>query len=215
MTIRFSEYILQEARKNNTKKTQVATTAGTYRKTGEFLHPLLPTNATVLSHGAGLDHTKPALSAPLGSNRVVHDFEPNPEDRATVPEYTKAEHIPHDKYDAAVSHNVLNVIEPHERAQALDTLFNSVKAGGHIVIGARKWSGDVAKTKQVEPAEEKNAVWVKKAGGEFSYQRGFDGDDLKNYVEDHARQRGHQVTVKTIKGIAATGVHVQVHSKGS
>ncbi len=211
MTIRFSEYLNEAS--NNTQKTQVATTGGTYTKTGEFLHPHLPAKAFVLSHGAGLDHTKSALQGALGKGRTVHDFEPNPGNRKNPPEYTEDRHIPRDRYDAVVSHNVLNVVEPKVRERALDTMFGAVKSGGHIVIGTRKWKGDIDKTKNYEPVTgEPQAIWVTK-GTDRSYQRGFDGDQLKDYVEEYARKKGHQVTVKNTKGIAATGIHIQVHSK--
>lgn len=207
----YTEFIT-EARENNTRRTQIKGTAGTYRKTGEFLSSRLPAGSRILSHGAGLDHTKPALIAGLGDGHEVHDFEPNPEGRTNQPEFANAKKIPSNHYDAVVSHNVLNVVEPATRREVLRSIFKSVKQGGHLVIGTRAWKGDIDKTKNFEPADEEKAMWVKKKGA-VSYQKGFDGNELKDHVEDFARTHGHDVTVTRLQGIASNGVHVQVHRK--
>jgi hypothetical protein len=204
----------QEERVNDTRSTQVATTAGTYKKTGEFLKDKLAPNSKILNVGAGLDTTREGLHAGLGENsgHTVHDMEPNPERRKVAPEYTEAHQIPHNKYHAVVCHNVLNVVEPHIREHVMNSLFNSVKEGGHIVIGTRKWSGDINQNRNFEPGHEPKSMWVKKKGSE-SYQKGFDGDELKRYVEDFAKRTGHQVEVTKVP-LAANGVHVRLIKKG-
>ena len=211
----FYRFLLDEERVNDTRKTQVATTGGTYEKTGKFLQPLLKPKSRVISIGAGLEHTKAALHKGLGgdeSTHTIHDMEPNPEGRKTPPEYTKADEIPKNHYHAAVSHNVLNVVEPHVREHVMHSIFNSMKEGGHAVIGTRKWKDDISRTKNAEPGEEPKSVWVKKKGG-VSYQKGFDGNELKDYVHDYADRHGHEVKVTNLKGIAATGVHVHLLKK--
>ena len=210
----FSAFI-SENRENDTRKTQVATTGGTYRKTGEFLKDKLAPKSKIISIGAGLDQTREGLHAGFGENHghTIHDMEPNPEGRKTKPEYTEAENIPHNHYDAAVSHNVLNVVEPHVREHVMHSIFNSVKNGGHAVIGTRKWSDDISRTKNYEPGSEPKSLWVKK-GNATSYQKGFDGNELKDYVEDFAKRHGHKVEVKNLKGIAKTAVHVKLLKKG-
>ena len=208
----FSDFI-SENRVNDTRKTQVSTTGGTYRKTGEFLKDKIPPNSKIISIGAGLDQTREGLHAGLGDGHTVHDMEPNPEGRKIPPEYTEASRIPRNEYDAAVSHNVLNVVEPDIREQVMHSIFNSVKEGGHAVIGTRKWSDDISRTKNYEPGSEPKSMWVKKKGA-TSYQKGFDGNELKDYVEDYARRNGHTVEVKNLKGIAKTAVHVKIIKKG-
>lgn len=205
---------ISEARINDTGATQVATTGGTYEKTGKFLSDKLPPKSKIISIGAGLDQTRTALHKGLGadSGHTVHDMEPNPEKRKTAPEYTDASQIPHNSYHAAVSHNVLNVVEPHVREHVMHSLFNSVKKNGHIVIGTRKWSGDVNTNKNFEPGDEPKSMWVKKKNT-TSYQKGFDGNELKDYVNDYAKRHGHEVKVTNTKGIAKSGVHVHVLKK--
>lgn len=208
----FSQLISEQEQINNTRKTQVATTGGTYEKTGAFLKDKVPAHSKVISIGAGLEHTGKALKKGLGEGHTVHDMEPNPEGRKEKPEFTKAEEIPKNHYDAAVSHNVLNVVEPHVREHVMHSIFNSVKSGGHAVIGTRKWKGDIEANKNHTLGDEPKSMWVHK-GKERSYQKGFDGNELKDYVEDYAKRHGHKVEVKRLPGIAANGVHVHVLSK--
>ena len=209
----FSVFISEE-RENNTRRTQVATTGGTYRKTGEFLKDKLEPNSKIISIGAGLDQTREGLYVGLGEDHdhTIHDMEPNPEGRKTKPEYTDASRIPKNEYDAAVCHNVLNVVEPHIREQVMHSIFHSVKEGGHAIIGTRKWSGDINMNKNFEKGDEPKSMWVKKKGA-TSYQKGFDGNELKDYVEDYAKRNGHQVEVNKVP-LAANGVHVKIIKKG-
>ena len=208
--------LLKEAdeRVNNTRKTQVATTGGTYEKSGKYLSDKLEPKSKIISIGAGLDHTRKALSSGLGENHghTIHDMEPNPEGRKEAPEYTKAEQIPSNHYHAAVCHNVLNVVEPHVRENVMHSIFDSLKSGGHAIIGTRKWKGDIDQAKNFEKASEDKAMWVKK-GNETSYQKGFDGNELKDYAEDYAKRHGHQVEVKKLSGIAANGIHIHLKKK--
>jgi hypothetical protein len=209
----FSVFISEE-RENNTRRTQVATTGGTYRKTGEFLKDKLAPKSKIISIGAGLDQTREGLHTGLGEKHghTIHDMEPNPEGRKTKPEYTDASRIPKNEYDAAVLHNVLNVVEPHIREQVMHSIFHSVKEGGQAIIGTRKWSGDINMNKNFEKGDEPKSMWVKKKGA-TSYQKGFDGNELKDYVEDYAKRNGHQVEVKKVP-LAANGVHVKIIKKG-
>lgn len=216
----FKSFIMEE---NETKKpdpsinTQVATTGGTYEKTGSHLAPHLQPGSKILSLGAGLDHTREALKKGLGEahkNTEVHDMEPNPQRRKTEPEYTSSDQIPHDHYHATVSHNVLNVVEPEVRHHVVKTAFDSTKEGGHIVFGARKWKGDVDLAKNAKPGSEPKSIWVSRDKGKTqNYQKGFDGDELKSYIEERAKKEGHQVEVKKLPGIAATAVHVRIIKK--
>jgi hypothetical protein len=214
----FKQFYTEQVDKvNRTDLTQVSTTGGTYEKTGNFLKHLLKPNSTILSVGAGLDQTRDRMYKGLGndSGHKIHDFEPNPEKRKTKPEFTSPDKIPHNAYDATVSHNVLNVVEPEVREHVMHSIFNPLKEGGHAVIGVRKWKGDVEAAKNSVPSEhEDKAIWVQKKTG-ASYQRGFDGNELVDYVKDYAKRHGHQVEVKKLPGISANGVHVKLLKKSN
>lgn len=211
----FKEYLKEsEERINDTLRTQIKTTGSTYEKTGKYLKNLLPPKSKIINIGAGLEHTRQGLDKGLGQKKhTIHDHEPNPQNRKIPPEYTSADQIPKNNYNAAVSINVLNVLEPHVRNQVMKSLFDSVLAGGHIIIGVRKWTGDINTNKNFELGDEPKSMWVIKKNGNMSYQKGFDGDELKNYVEDYARLHKYNVTVKKLKNIAANAVHVIVNKK--
>lgn len=197
---------------NDTRSTQRVTTSGTYLKTGNYLKDIIGRGSKIISIGAGLDHTKKALLQGLGKGYVVDDMEPNPENRESPPEYTSANQIPKDSYDAAVSHNVLNVVEPDVREFVMDSIFQSIVEGGHAIIGTRKWTGDINNVKSFEEGLEPKSLYVIK-GESRSYQKGFDGNELKDYVEDYAARKGYEVSVKKLSGIAANSVDVQLIKK--
>ena len=96
----------------------------------------------------------------------------------------------------------------------MHSIFDSLKSGGHAIIGTRKWKGDIDQAKNFEKASEDKAMWVKK-GNETSYQKGFDGNELKDYAEDYAKRHGHQVEVKKLSGIAANGIHIHLKKKAT
>lgn len=198
---------------NNTVSTQVATTGGTYKKSGEFLKKHLPQGSIILNGGAGLDHTGTALKAGLGNGYHVHDYEPNPQRRKTPPKFTHDTEIPTNHAHGQVWMNVHNVVEPHVREHIYNHLFRTTKEGGHILIGTRGWHGDIANNKNYEPGEEPKSMWVKKAKGQTSYQKGYDGDDLKNEVEAHAQRLGHTVKVTKVGGLAKSAVHIHLIKK--
>jgi hypothetical protein len=192
--------------------TQVATTAGTYKKSGERLKQQIPVDGRVLNYGAGLEQTTHGLKAGLGgdtSKHAVHDYEPFADRRKEKPTFTKSEEVPKDHYHAVVCHNVLNVVEPHIRDHITRHIFSSMKEGGVAHIGTRKFKGDIDTAKNTKPADEDKAVWVKK-GSQHVYQKGFDGDELKNYIEGEAKRHGHEVEVKKVAGLSANGVEVHM-----
>jgi hypothetical protein len=100
--------------------------------------------------------------------------------------------------------NVLNVLEPKLRDEVLKDIISKVKPGGVAVIGTRKWKGDISTNKRTTPAGEDKAVWVHKKDGD-SYQKGFDGNELKEYVE---RIAGPGYTVEK-SNVAASGVVIR------
>jgi hypothetical protein len=203
---------LEESRINDTRKTQVATTYGTYKKTGEVLKGLLPPKARTINVGAGLDQTKQGLMDGLGKGFIVHDMEPNPENRENPPEYTSSDQIPVGKYHAAVCHNVLNVVEPEVRDTIVRSIFSSLKSGGHAIIGTRKWTGDIATNKNFELGDEPKSMWVKKKDA-YSYQKGFDGNELKDYIQRIADEDGHTVAIHRLGEITANGIRVHLVRK--
>lgn len=188
--------------------TQVATTTGTYRKTAERLKDLIPVGGRVLDYGAGLGEGTKAMQDVFGQQATVHSYEPSAGRSKNKPTFTNSDDIAH-SYDAVVSHNVLNVLEPELRDKVTNHILSLVKPGGHAIIGTRKWSGDVNGAKNAEPGEEEKSLWISKKvkGGTTTkvYQKGFDGNELHDYVKDKS---GDDFSIKKLSGIAANAVHL-------
>ena len=164
--------------------TQVATTIGSYKKAVKKAEELNPKGKTVLDYGAGLGLGTDAMRST--SKLEVTSYEPFPERwKGDSPvDYTDSSLIT-EQYDSVVNLNVLNVLEPELRSVVAKDLMSKVKAGGIAIIGTRGWKGDIDATKKFKPTDEPQAIWVKKSSGDV-YQKGFDGDELKDYIADLA-----------------------------
>jgi len=183
--------------------TQVATTVGSYKKAVKKAEDLNPKGKTVLDYGAGLGLGTDAMRS--SSKLEVTSYEPFPERwKGDSPvDYTDSSLIPK-KYDTVVNLNVLNVLEPELRDVVAKDIMSKVADGGVAIIGTRGWKGDIDATKKFKTTDEPQAIWVKKSSGDV-YQKGFDGDELKDYMADLA-PKGFRV--ERGKGIANNTVYV-------
>lgn len=180
--------------------TQVATTAGSYRKAADFIMDRLPDASRILDYGAGLGLGTDAMRRAAGIQ--VDSYEPFPERwrGSEPPTFTASSEIS-GSYDGIVNLNVLNVLEPRLRDQVARDIMQKLAPGGIAVIGTRKFKGDVDQAKGAEPAGELGAVWVKR-GQERVYQKGFDGNELVNYLQSIAPagfivERGYGIAAST------------------
>ena len=183
--------------------TQVATTAGSYKKAVKKAEELNPQGKTVLDYGAGLGLGTDAMRS--SSKLEVTSYEPFPERwRGDAPvDYTDSSLIK-DKFDTVVNLNVLNVLEPELRDVVAKDIMSKVADGGVAIVGTRKWNGDVNAAKKATEAAEEKALWINKPSGDV-YQKGFDGDELKDYMTGLAPEG---FRVERGKGIAANTVYV-------
>ena len=187
--------------------TQVATTTGSYVKAANILKNL-DIKGEVLDFGAGLGLGTDAMSKTLGSK--VDSYEINPErwkgDEPVT--YTKVEDI-NKKYDAIVSLNVLNVVPKEIRDGIVQDIYSNLKPGGTAVISTRGFKGDINSAKNFElgPEEKSYIIKRKKDGGIVDvYQKGFDGNELVEYIQDIL---GDKVKVSNKGGFGSRGVIVQ------
>jgi SAM-dependent methyltransferase len=187
--------------------TQVATTTGSYVKAANILKNL-DIKGEVLDFGAGLGLGTDAMSKTLGSK--VDSYEINPErwkgDKPVT--YTKVEDI-NKKYDAIVSLNVLNVVPKEIRDGIVRDIYSNLKPGGTAVISTRGFKGDINSAKNFElgPEEKSYIIKRKKVGGIVDvYQKGFDGNELVEYIQDVL---GDKVKVENKGGFGSRGVIVQ------
>ena len=183
--------------------TQVATTAGSYKKAVAKAQEINPNGKTVLDYGAGLGLGTDAMRET--SKMKVTSYEPFPERwKGDKPvDYTDSAKI-NTKFDTVVNLNVLNVLEPELRAVVAKDLMSKVKEGGVAIVGTRGWKGDVNAAKKATAATEDKALWIHKSSGDV-YQKGFDGNELKDYMAKLAPE-GYRV--ERGKGIANNTVYV-------
>ena len=163
-------------------RTQRAITLKSYEKTGEYIKAEIPEAKSVLDYGAGLgigaDAMRQRQPAPVDTYELNIEKWASP----TPPTFTNSDQIDK-KYDSIVSLNVVNVLEPDLRAKVIKDIASRLNPGGKAIITSRAFSGDVARSKVTRPTNEEKAYWVfDKTENEWSYQRGYDGKELVDFV---------------------------------
>lgn len=168
----------------NASTTQISNTASTYLKIADFLNGLLQSNDSVLDYGAGLGKGFEALRHYLPNN-LVFSYEPFPKNRF-VPTYTDPTSI-REKFNAIVCLYVVNVVSKEVRDSIVKHILSLLKPEGIAIIGARSWKNDIQTgVKNFEEGPEPNSVWVlRPQKGKIIkvYQKGFEGSELKDYVQ--------------------------------
>tara|TARA_R110000772_G_scaffold10135_3_gene32630 strand:+ start:4611 stop:5150 length:540 start_codon:yes stop_codon:yes gene_type:complete len=150
---------------DNTQKTQVSNTLGTYKKALDILNARVP-GGRILDYGAGLG---------LGTKWMHSDsFEPNPRSGFT-PTYKTSTRIPKQSYDKIVCLNVLNVLERRDRDVAVKTIARSLTDEGYAIITTR--GRDVLNAKG-ELGKEKMSITTTIG----TYQKGFTQSELLQYL---------------------------------
>jgi hypothetical protein len=191
--------------------TQVATTTGSYVKAAEILKNLGVTG-DILDYGAGFGLGTDAMSKVLGKG--VKSLEINPENwkgKGKVT-YTDAKDIK-DKFDGIVSLNVVNVVEKDMRDFIVKNIFDNLNIDGIAVISSRKFKGDIDQAKNFELGPEDKSYIIKRAKDGKTvdvYQKGFEGDELVNYVKGLL---GDSADVKKNNTFGAAGVVVTKKSE--
>lgn len=180
--ISFSKEEIQGQKGSGT--TQVATTRTMYVKALKWLRNQYPEAKTVLDYGAGLGLGTDDMRS-NNPDLNIDCYEPNPERWAgkQPPTYTNNTQINKD-YDLILNTNVLNVVEKPIRDLIVKDIADHLTMGGKALITTRGWSNDVNAAKNFKPADEHHAIWINKGKNGYVFQKGFDGDELKNYIEE-------------------------------
>lgn len=180
--ISFSKEEIQGQKGSGT--TQVATTRTMYVKALKWLRNQSPEAKTVLDYGAGLGLGTDDMRS-NNPDLNIDCYEPNPERWAgkQPPTYTNNTQINKD-YDLILNTNVLNVVEKPIRDLIVKDIADHLTMGGKALITTRGWSNDVNAAKNFKPANEHHAIWINKGKNGYVFQKGFDGDELKNYIEE-------------------------------
>ena len=162
-------------------RTQRENTRGSYVKAANIIKDR-EIEGDVLDYGAGFGVGTDAMTKLLG--RKVDSFEINTENwkGKAKPTYTSAKDIDK-KYDSIVSLNVVNVVPKNVRDFIVTDIFEKLNEGGTAVISSRGFKGDVANAKNFEPGLEEKSYLIK-VSGDQQYQKGFDGNELVDYVQE-------------------------------
>lgn len=158
------------------QSTQRDNTEKSYIKLASYIKTALPNANTILDFGAGKGKGTKRLGEITGKS--VESYEPFPREGFT-PDYRKFTQI-QNKYDIVVSLNMLNVVRPDERRQAVKQIWKCLNKGGTAFISVRKWEGEVKNVKSGQPSDEEEKALV--VGSTGAYQKGFDGQELVEYL---------------------------------
>ena len=150
----------------NAARTQIAGTKPTYDKARELLK-LQGVDKNIIDFGAGKG---------IGSYGWADTYEPYA--KGWYPTYTKAEDIPSDKYSGLLNLNVLNVLPPELRAQAIENMGRVLEKGGQGLVTTRGkdvMSGLAGGRPGPEPMSVITS-WD-------TYQKGFTGQELEDELK--------------------------------
>ena len=182
----------------NARKTQIASTLGTYKKARAMLDKE-GAQGKSLDFGAGLGKGTPELGDDAES------YEPFPREDFK-PHYVDATKIPSNSYNRIVNLNVLNVVpnvEGHRiRDQIVKQIGRVLAPGGVALITTR---GRDVLTIKGTPGEEPMSM-ISSIG---TYQKGFSGTELREYIQDVL---GDNFTVSIIK-LGPAGVMIKKHAE--
>lgn len=156
------------------QRTQASNTMGSYEKVINFLIKTYNQKPNrILDYGAGKGNSM-YLEFPFN----IYHFEPYPKD--WNPDYTDVQELLKEgtgRFDFVICLNVLNVLEKEERDESVINIINLLTDKGIAYIGTRAWKGDIENSKTGELMEEEKS---KRIYG--SYQKGFDKEELREYV---------------------------------
>ena len=178
------------------KTTQRANTVGTATKASSYLDSL-GVKGRSLDYGAGK-----GLNAK--ANKIDDTFEPFPEQEFN-PTFMSPSEIPKNKYGKIISTNVINVLPPALREEAVFNIGNALKVGGKALI--QTWDAGAAKagmaSKKATIVKEEPLAFTTSTG---SYQKGFTKEELSKYVTDVLGDSFEVSTVPNKQGISGVSV---------
>ena len=180
----------------NPGRTQRSNTTPTYEKAFDLLN--VGEGDTVLDYGAGMGlGSIPARKR--GANVVT--FEPIPPKDFT-PDFTNAADIPEAVANKAVNMNVLNVLPPAQRNEAVTSIGRSLMPNGEAIINVRS-AAEVNAAKNKIKSED---GFIIGSGKERTFQKGFTQKELKEYVSNVL---GEDYTVESVSGLSGATVKIK------
>jgi len=180
----------------NPGKTQRSNTTPTYEKAFDLLN--VGEGDTVLDYGAGMGLGS-SSARKRGANVVT--FEPIPPKDFT-PDFTNAADIPEGVANKIVNMNVLNVLPPTQRNEAVTSIGRSLMPNGEAIINVRS-AAEVNAAKNKIKSED---GFIIGSGKERTFQKGFTQKELKEYVSNVL---GEDYTVESVSGLSGATVKIK------
>jgi len=180
----------------NPGKTQRSNTTPTYEKAFDLLN--VGEGDTVLDYGAGMGLGS-SSARKRGANVVT--FEPIPPKDFT-PDFTNAADIPEAVANKLVNMNVLNVLPPTQRNEAVTSIGRSLMPNGEAIINVRS-AAEVNAAKNKIKSED---GFIIGSGKERTFQKGFTQKELKEYVSNVL---GEDYTVESVSGLSGATVKIK------
>jgi hypothetical protein len=178
------------------KTTQRANTVGTATKASNYLDEI-GAEGRSLDYGAGK-----GLNAQ--ANKIDDTFEPFPEE-AFSPTFVSPKEVPENTYGKVISTNVINVLPPNLRKEAVTKIGKSLKSGGKALI--QTWDAGAAKagmaSKKATVVDDEPLAFTTSTG---SYQKGFTNKELEQYVTETLGEGFEVSAVPSKKGISGVSV---------
>lgn len=154
--------------------TQRPNTVETAKKASKYLDDL-GAKGKSLDFGAGLGINAKAT-------KIDDTFEPFPK-KGFKPTFNKPSEIPANTYGKIMSTNVINVLPPKVREDAILNIGKALKKDGKALI--QTWDANAAKagmkSKKAIPVKGEENAFTTSSG---SYQKGFTNKELKQYIEN-------------------------------
>ena len=191
---------LGDAFKSNmaSQTTQRANTVGTATKASSYLDSLGASGRS-LDYGAGK-----GLNAE--ANAIDDTFEPFPNNDFN-PTFMSPNEVPKNAYGKVISTNVINVLPPNLRQEAVFNIGNALEVGGKALI--QTWDTNMAKKGMKSPkataVKDEPLAYTTSTG---SYQKGFTQAELKDYVGDVLGDSFEVLSVPSKQGISGVAVVV-------
>jgi hypothetical protein len=118
------------------------------------------------------------------------------------PNYDDAKKIPSASYNKVTSLNVLNVLPPEARNEAVKNIGRILTVNGEAIVSTRG-------VKDVESAKTKVKArdgYIIGKGDDARFQKGFTTQELKNYIQ---KTLGKGFKVETVKGVGKAAVKIK------
>lgn len=194
-----------------TQSTQRANTVGSYEKAANLITNLYRVKPErVLDYGAGLGKGTEVLREFFDK---VDSFEPYPQE-GFIPTFSQTDLLRwgsealrgqlKPQYDAIICLNVLNVLNDYDRIMTVLKILLMLNDHGMAVISTRAWKNDIELAKTGDKDEDhKQVIW-----STGLVQKGFDGDELLEFIKKVTKCLNMGFHVERVIGISKNCVKI-------